>query len=256
MKSFEAPDASNHTFRFPAGIKFHNGREMTSEDVKLNIERIGATEGAWLKSVADRVQSIVRGRSSSQLSEPYSPMLSPISELWMMAPGSPGWDAAITTPIGTGPFVWKESISDDKIVLEAFPDCWRAGQPYSIEVLNLEGDSTTALLAGDVHVTGVGRDQKELVGNDPDVELQQENATSWQFLLTNRNPQPPNNDIRVRQGIGHALDKTALNEFSNGETRARSPTRWRPLDRSAGPPTSSIPSALKCIGCSIYSPHS
>ncbi len=224
LERVEAPDASNYTLTFRPGIKFHNGREMTSEDVKLNLKRIAATDGTWLKSVADSITSMETPDERTivvALNEPYSPMLSLLSELWLMAPESPGWDGTVTTPIGTGPFVWKEWVPNDRIVLERFPDYWQAGRPSidGIEIRNLEGDASTILLAGDVHIAGVSRDQRELIGSNPDIELQQEKATSWQFLsFNNRQPRAPYDDIRVRRALAHALDKAALNEFANGDT--------------------------------------
>ena len=224
LDGVEAPDASTYTFKFKQGVKFHNGREMTSEDVRQNFARIKATKGAWLKSVADGIDTMTmpdKNTITVKLSSPYSPMTSLISEMWLMAPESPGWDSTITTPIGTGPFVWKQWIPNDKIVLERFPDYWRKGQPYidAIDIKNLKGDTTPALLAGDIHMTGVSRDQRKLIGSNPVITFQQEKATSWQFLsFNNRKARAPYTDIRVRQAMGYALDKSALNEFANGDT--------------------------------------
>ncbi|MEX2230423.1 MAG: ABC transporter substrate-binding protein, partial [Dehalococcoidia bacterium] len=226
LERFEAPDASNYTFTFRPGVKFHNGRVLTAEDVRLNLERIKGTDGAWLKSVADRIDSIETPDDRTvtlRLNAPYSPMLSLLSELWIMAPESPGWDGTITQPIGTGPFVWKQWIPNDRIFLERFPDYWQAGRPLidKIEVKNLSGDPSPALLAGDVHISGVSIDQRELLRGRSDIEMQLEKATSWQFLsFNNRSPRAPYDDIRVRQAIGHLLDKAALTEFATGDTGA------------------------------------
>ncbi len=224
LERLEAPDASTYTLTFRPGIKFHNGREMTAEDVKKNIERIKATKGAWLKSIADITSNMTVSGANTitlKLSQPYSPMTALISELWLMAPESPGWDSTITTPIATGPFMWKQWIPNDKIILERFPDYWRKGQPYvdTVEIKNLKGDTTPALLAGDIHLATVGRDQRKLIQPNSGITFQQEKATSWQFLsFNNRKPRAPYNDIRVRQAIGYALDKAALNELANGDT--------------------------------------
>lgn len=224
LDGFEAPDASNYTLTFHEGVRFHNGRAMTAEDVVLNFERIQATDGAWLKSVADGIASVEASDDRTvvvRLSDPYSPMLSLLSEMWLMAPESPGWDGTVSQPIGTGPFVWKEWIPNDRIQLDAHADYWREGKPLlaGVEIKNLSGDTVPALLAGDIHISGVSVDQRALVGNNPNVTLQLEKATSWDFLsFNNRSPRAPYDDIRVRQAIGHTLDKTALNEFANGDT--------------------------------------
>src|SRR5258705_8549418 len=38
--SWDIPDPQTYVFKLRKGIKFHNGREMTSEDVRYSIERI------------------------------------------------------------------------------------------------------------------------------------------------------------------------------------------------------------------------
>jgi len=206
------------------GVKFHNGREMTSEDVKLNLERIAATDGAWLRSGAARIERLETPDDhtvSFTLSSPYSPLLSLFSELWLMAPESPGWDGTISTPIGTGPFAWRQQIPGDRIRLEAFADYWQEGRPQiaEINVREVEGDPTPALLAGDLHITGLSLTQRELAERAGDIEIQLEKSTSWQCLsFNNRSPRAPFDDIRVRQAIGHALDKAELTEFAAGAT--------------------------------------
>ncbi|MCK9494301.1 MAG: ABC transporter substrate-binding protein [Dehalococcoidia bacterium] len=224
LDAMEAPDAANYTFTFKPGVKFHNGRGMTAEDVRLNFERIRATDGAWMKGTADGISSIETPDEQTvvvTLDEPYSPMLSLLSEMWIMAPESPGWDGTITEPIGTGPFAWKQWIPNDRIDLEAHTEYWQPNRPAisAIQVKNLEGDPIPALLAGDVHISGITVTQRALVEGNPDVNLQLEKATSWEFLsFNNRSPRAPFDDLRVRRAIGHALDKAALNEFANGDT--------------------------------------
>src|SRR3954452_23615347 len=40
-ESYEiAPDGQTYTFRLRPGVKFHNGRQLTSADVKYSIERV------------------------------------------------------------------------------------------------------------------------------------------------------------------------------------------------------------------------
>lgn len=224
IESLEAPDASTFTFKFRPNLKFHNGRVMTSEDVKLNLERIAATQGTWLRSVASRIDQMQTPDAqtiSFTLSTPYSPLLSLFSELWLMAPESPGWDGTISTPIGTGPFMWTQHVPGDRIRMQAFPDYWQEGRPRiaEINVRELEGDPTPALLAGDIHITGLSLTQRELAERDSNIDVQLEKSTSWQFLsFNNRSPRAPFDDIRLRQAIGYALDKQELTEFAAGPT--------------------------------------
>ncbi|MGE3984971.1 MAG: ABC transporter substrate-binding protein [Dehalococcoidia bacterium] len=224
VEKIEAPDASNYTLKFRQGIKFHNGREMTSEDVKLNLQRIKSTPGTWMKGTADYIQSMETPDKQSitlRLSAPYSPLIALLSELWLMAPESPGWDGTISKPIGTGPFVWKDWIPNDKIILERFPDYWQKDKPRidGIEIKNIADGKVTALLAGDLHITSVGASDMKLAQSNSSIELKQQKATSWDFFsFQNKKPNKPYDDIRVRQALAYALDKEALNQFVTGGT--------------------------------------
>jgi len=224
LDSMEAPDAATFTFKFRPDLRFHNGRVMTSDDVRQNLERIQATDGAWLRSVATRIDQIETPDDdtiSFTLSSPYSPLLSLFSELWLMAPESPGWDGTISTPIGTGPFMWSEHIPGDRIRMQAFPDYWQAERPRiaEINVREIDGDPTPALLAGDIHLSGLSLTQRELAARDSSIDIQLEKSTSWQFLsFNNRSPRAPFDDIRLRQAIGYAMNKDELTEFAAGPT--------------------------------------
>jgi len=224
LDGLEAPDASTFNFKFRPNLKFHNGRVMTSDDVKQNLERIAATQGTWLRSVASRIDRIETPDDDTinfTLSSPYSPLLSLFSELWLMAPESPGWDDTISTPIGTGPFMWSQQIPGDRIRMQAFPEYWQEGRPRiaEINVREIDGDPTPALLAGDVHITSLSLTQRELAERDSNIDVQLEKSTSWQFLsFNNRSPRAPFDDIRLRQAIGYALDKEELTEFAAGVT--------------------------------------
>ena len=61
-------------------------------------------KGGWLASamkLVDDVQAPDARTVTIGLKEPYAPLLNLMSELWILSPKSPGWDDAITQPIGT-----------------------------------------------------------------------------------------------------------------------------------------------------------
>lgn len=221
-ESWESPDAISYTFTFRPGVRFHNGREMTAEDVKLNIERIAATQGAWLKGTLSSVteQQVVDPRTLKlTLKEPYAPLLALMSELWMMAPETQSWDGQITNPIGTGPFTFKQWVPKETVTTTRHEGYWRTPQPLvdALTVKFIEGDATIALRAGDVHIAGVGRDQIDPLSKQDEIDVQFQKATSWNFLsFNNRRPRPPYDDIRVRRAIGYALDKEKITAVQAG----------------------------------------
>jgi ABC-type transport system substrate-binding protein len=91
------------------------------------------------------------------LSAPYAPLLTSLSELWMVSPRSPGWDNAITRPAGTGPFQFGQWVPNVRLTAPANPRWWRAGQPHLEAVqFDLRGDvdKGLALRAGDLIFMG------------------------------------------------------------------------------------------------------
>ena len=57
--SWDIPDPRTYVFKLRKGIKFHNGREMTSEDVRYSIERIrDPKNGSVLRSVYATVERV------------------------------------------------------------------------------------------------------------------------------------------------------------------------------------------------------
>lgn len=223
-ESWESPDAITYTFKLRPGVRFHNGREMTATDVKANIERIANTQGAWLKGT---LSSVVEQQAPDPrtlrltLKEPYAPLLALISELWVMAPETQSWEGQITSPIGTGPFVFKQWVPKDSVTTTRHEGYWQAPRPLvdAMTVKFIEGDASIPLRAGDVHIASIGRDQIEPLSKQSDIDVQYQKATSWNFLsFNNRRPRPPYDDIRVRRAIGYALDKEKITLVQAGPT--------------------------------------
>ncbi|MGE3269109.1 MAG: ABC transporter substrate-binding protein [Chloroflexota bacterium] len=223
-EKWEITDGRVYTFQLRKGVKFHNGREMTAEDVKANFERINGLDRAWLKATTATVEKyeVVDAHTVRiTLKQPYAPFLALISEGWILAPESPGWDANITAPIGTGAFVWQEFVPKTQLTLKRHEQFWRAPAPSFDEVIGRfsEGDPVVALKTGDVHIASINRDQSSALEKESAVRVITNKASTWWFLsFNNRKPRPPFDDVRVRRAIAHTLDKPRLAELQGGKT--------------------------------------
>jgi ABC-type transport system substrate-binding protein len=221
---WEIADGRVYTFHLRGGVKFHNGRELTAQDVKANFERINGIDRAWLKATTSRIAQyeVVDPRTIRMtLAEPYAPFLALISEGWLLAPESPGWDANISAPIGTGAFAWQEFVPKNQLRLKRHDEFWRAPDPSIDEVIGRfsEGDPVVALKTGDVQLAGVSLDQANALATDPNVRIITNKASTWSFLsFNNRKPRPPFDDVRVRKAIAHTLDKAKLAELQGGKS--------------------------------------
>ena len=226
-ESFEvSEDGKSYTFRLREGVKFHNEETLTASDVVANIERVKSkVSGGWLASAMKLVSAVAAPDARTvvlTLQEPYAPLLNLMSELWILSPASEGWADTIRTPIGTGPFRFGRWQPKVKLVAPAHKAYWRAGMPYldAIEAdLRDDVDMALALRAGDLHVAKVSHEVAAQLGRSADIAISSIKDTSWYFVsFNNRSPRPPFNDLRVRQAIAYAVDKTAFMRFAAGGT--------------------------------------
>ncbi|MDR2787068.1 MAG: ABC transporter substrate-binding protein [Candidatus Accumulibacter sp.] len=128
-------DGLTHTITLRRGVKFHNGREMTAEDVVASLKR-------WMevsprgKAVANEIASVeVKGSHTValKLKTPYAPLLSqlalPTSMAAIMAKESIA--PQLKDFIGTGPYKFKERRPDQYTLLTRFDDYTARAEPAS-----------------------------------------------------------------------------------------------------------------------------
>lgn len=217
-------DGLTYTFNIRQGVKFHNGRELTAEDVKKNFERIQReVKGGWLTSAMEQVESFSAPDEKTfvvKLRAPFAPLLNLLAEAWILAPESPGWEANITQPIGTGPFTFDSWTPQLAINGQKFDEYWMEGKPY-VDAIEFDvreiADASLALRAGDYHAAAVPLSKIEALKGD-NIAIDFRGDTSWYFLsFNNRNPRPPFDNVRVREAIAYALDKAAIMRIAAGE---------------------------------------
>lgn len=117
-------DGKTYTIPLRTGVKFHDGTDMTSEDVKASLER-------WMKvaqrgkQAAEKVQSVTAPNDRTiqiALKEPYAPLLPLLSLQTSAAIILPAEKQAqpMTEFVGTGPYRFKERQPDQYVQLVRF----------------------------------------------------------------------------------------------------------------------------------------
>jgi len=222
-----SPDWLTWTFKLRQGVVFHNGDKLTSADVKATFDRIRDKATASPKAAEYAAVASIETPDDAtvmfKLSQPSAPFLAAISSGWgAIMPKSlidKGWDFAMK-PVGTGPFVLKEFVRDNRIVLEKNPKYWMAGLPkLDRVVMNVITDPAVqvqGLVSGQVDaVEFVDPVQLPVLKAAKDVTVSQElSALIMVMAMNNTNPELAK--LKVRQAVNYAVNKQQVLDVAYG----------------------------------------
>lgn len=220
-ESWTTPDARTYVFHLRKGVRFHDGAEMTSEDVVYTIQRIldpkTASPGRSYLDAVDSVTAPDRYTVRLHLKYPLASLLS----------GLASGNAAIVekaavlklgdlqkAEAGTGPFMLAEWVPDNFMRLVRNPHYFKRGLPRVDEVVFRVIPEQASLLAGvrarslDMATISDGSVVKQALA---DRALQVLQAPSLNLRIFSFNTtRPPFTDPRVRQAIAFAIDRQAI----------------------------------------------
>jgi ABC-type transport system substrate-binding protein len=118
--------------------------------------------------------------------------------------------------IGTGPYVLKEYLPADRIVVEANPDYWQEGMPFLDGItMRIVSDANTRLLmleAGEVqYIKDLSiQDLARLEGNASVVTTTAPSTRT--YFVSPHGLRRPFDDVRVRQALNYGVDRQAMND--------------------------------------------
>jgi len=229
-------DGLTWTFHLRQGVKFHNGREMTADDVILNFDRMldestGATMQGHYSSKLVSYEAVDPYTIKFALSGGAGTFLSQLglgTRTGILAPECVTEDNYVVHPIGTGPFEFVWWKPGDEWRVKRFDDYWGEVPKIDYVVFKPIADLTvslTALQTGEIDfVATLPYDQivKWQDATPEGVEFALLYAARTQRVNFNAT-QPPFDDIRVRQAVAYAIDKDEFNEavwfgFANPHT--------------------------------------
>lgn len=219
-----------YTFTLRPGVKFSNGKPMTSADVKFSIDQNRkATKGwAYLDTAIKSVQAPTPGTVVINLKYRWAPILADLSLFANgIVPNNYGGQTETqfyTHPIGTGPFMWDFWHKGSALKLVRNPFYWQQGKPYlnSITWTDVPNDNTRELqLKGQqaqIDQTPAWSTVASLKSTQG-VRMDLFNSTQTNYLAFNE-LRKPFQDVHVRRAISLAIDRNALVKavlFGNGK---------------------------------------
>jgi len=224
-----AKDGKTYTFRLRKDVQFHDGAELTAEDVKATFDRIRKPpEGVSIpRSILFKTVSEINARDKYtvefKLSEPR-----PIS--FIMSALASGWNVVLRKKTlqdnnynlrkveiypGTGPFRSVKRVENESWVMEKNKNYWNTGLPYldGIEfyhVLPFSPEMGSAILSGRVDYVritdpGTARKAKATPGIMAVDHYQSVIQATWI-----NNKRKPLDDPRVRRAMHLVMDRPVL----------------------------------------------
>ncbi len=238
-------DGKTFTFKLRPGVKFHNGREMTADDVKYSLDRVTnpATQspGAGFFGSILGYDAVAGGTATSlegvkvvdpltveiTLSRPDATFLHVMALNFASVVPKEAVDAAGADfgkqPVGTGAYKLGEWTIGQRLVFEKNPDYWREGLPYLDSVTFEVGqEPIVALLRlqnGEVDIPGDGIPPAkftEVMADPAQAAHVVEGGQLQTGYITMNVKMPPFDKVEVRQAVNMAINKDRIVQIING----------------------------------------
>lgn len=235
-------DGLNYTFYLNEGIKFHDGRELTAEDVVFSFERmLDLGQGySWLWSdVVESVQAADQYTVEIRMQEPYAPFISTLPWLAILnkellleneVDGDSGQEWLLENDAGSGPYKFKSWDRGTELVFERFEDYFRGWPENPVDEVRariIYPDSTvlSEMRTGNLTIGDHYREIETYNRLDALDGVNIETAQTGEIFYLKMNTQKaPVDDIHVRRALSWAFDYETFNEFiSPGTEQAQGP---------------------------------
>jgi len=205
-------DGLTYTFYLRDDVTFHNGKEMTADDVIYTFEALSGLNGG------DPLSSKFTSITSIEAEDDYTVVLtleeanSAFLQYTRIAVLPEGYEEQSSSPVGTGPFVFSEYVPGQKVVLEKNEDYYeesRMPQIDKAEIYIMTDDSAVlnAMQAGQLDIAHVYSDNAEYINGDFEIISAPQNMVQ---LFAMNNSVEPFDDIRVRQAFEYVIDKQMI----------------------------------------------
>lgn len=221
-ESWEMPDPLTYVFHLHHGVNFHDGRPLTSRDVKWTFDsllqhQIRSTKAGPYRYV-DHIDAADDFTVVFHMKEPDA------SLLWNMSDGAMGivpqgaGDEMTRHPVGSGPFKFVSAATDREVILERNDGYWGEKPRLRRVRFAVVPDGTTEALelrkgSCDLSINSyLTPDMVRTLSGDPDLVVESSPGTRLAYLGFNLRD-PVLKDVRVRQAIAYALNRKPMIDY-------------------------------------------
>lgn len=266
-ESMEWADEQTLNIKLREGVMFHNGAEMTADDVVFTFERIinenqieyPEVHSSPRKGLIAPLESIEKNGDytvTMHFSGPWPPAMQLLVHQQIVPKAyieEVGTEGFIAMPIGTGPFKFVSAQPGfEQVTLERFDDYY-GGSPdlapvgpacvgqVVFNVIPEASSRVSALLAGEADIiTNVPQDLIESLSANENVQVQTAAGTQPKWVELNVN-MAPFDDVNVRKALNYAVDKDLIIQQLYGGRAVALPGALSPFNSFANASLSPYP---------------
>ena len=225
-------DGLAYTFELVPGVKFHNGDELTADDVVFSLERImtiGEGFGYLFTMSVEGAKALEKYKVQFTLKKPFGPFLGALIRLYILNKnqvmahlqkegpygefGDYGKGWLVSHDAGSGPYKVKEMKTQEYLLMEKFNDYWAGWEnkdapQYVKEIGTIEAVTVRTLVSrGELEITDQRQTSENFAALDrlPNVEVVSfVNGEVLNLMLNNK--KPPTDDIHFRKALAYSID--------------------------------------------------
>jgi peptide/nickel transport system substrate-binding protein len=218
---WEVPDPLTYIFHLHHRVTFHDGRPLTSRDVKWTFDSLLAGKIRSPKAAAyrfvDRLEAPDDFTIIFHMKEPDAALLWNISDgaIGVVPYGS--GDELSRHPVGSGPFRFVSAETDKEVIIERNDGYWGEKVKLPRVRFAVVPDATTRALelrkgSADATINALTPDTVFALERSPSLAVERAPGTVLAYLGFNLRD-PILKDARVRQAIAYALDRRPMIEY-------------------------------------------
>ena len=210
-------DGLTYTFTLREGVTFHNGTQVTAEDVVYSLERSAGSENEGVPlisafSIVEAIKADENGHVVLTLTQPQLEFINSVASA-VIIPANSG-PTITEDPIGTGPFKFVSYTPKDNIVIEKYDGYWGGTAKLDQVTFRIIEDMNTLVM-------GLQGGTLDLVIHLPSSYLStveggftvlHDTMKLVQALYLN-NAVKPFDTVLVRQAMYYAIDVDEINTF-------------------------------------------
>jgi peptide/nickel transport system substrate-binding protein len=232
-ESWESTDGMTWTFHLRKNVKFHDGSDFNADAVVWNFNRWMDENNEWRfdrtfeyytaefgeNLPITSVKAVDKNTFQLTLGTPSAVLLYklPLASFGIASPKAiqeqgDKYGTAAGTAVGTGAFMFKEWIPNDKITLVKNPKWWGDGPKLDSLIFRSIPDNSARLaefLAGTIHQADLAQTDMATAEADPNIVNYTQPSMGVGYIAFQQCT-PPFDNVKVRQAIAMAINRQAL----------------------------------------------